>query len=286
MLNFLKKELITNTFLFLGYSFKDNLVKKALSDIRKLLGNSLPNHYAILRNLNTANFNHYLDDLKSRYGISCILIEKYDDLPIIIRKIIKESRRKNIFFSGIFDALPNDYETIAVNLLERLPEVLLDNDCNIHTNYGRNFGNYLCGNSLHYLKTKGINHEKRLVITPFLKNMSLDDKNSHRMKTMSQCSVSIFMFGQVPVLDDNRNVIGYRNAKGMFSEEYRIARELGHIIIPIGSTGYTAQKIWQDVQHDFGIHPYLEDKVDDLNSNDIEKVICAVLKILEEAQIL
>ena len=37
MLNFLNKELVSNTFLFIGYSFKDKLVKTSLSTIQQFV---------------------------------------------------------------------------------------------------------------------------------------------------------------------------------------------------------------------------------------------------------
>lgn len=46
MLTFLKKELVSNTFLFLGYSFHDNLIKSTLSGIRQFVGSTGIHHYA------------------------------------------------------------------------------------------------------------------------------------------------------------------------------------------------------------------------------------------------
>ena len=47
-LTFLKKELVSNTFLFIGYSFSDALVLDCLSSISEFLGDVVGYHYAIM----------------------------------------------------------------------------------------------------------------------------------------------------------------------------------------------------------------------------------------------
>lgn len=48
MMTFLKRDLVAYNFLFLGYSFSDQLILKQLGDIRVLLGNAMRKHYAII----------------------------------------------------------------------------------------------------------------------------------------------------------------------------------------------------------------------------------------------
>ena len=53
LMTFFKKELVSNTFLFLGYSFKDTLVLSCLSDINACLGESSNYHYTIMEDKKT-----------------------------------------------------------------------------------------------------------------------------------------------------------------------------------------------------------------------------------------
>ena len=68
MLNFLNKELVSNTFLFIGYSFKDKLVKTSLSTIQQFVGNNGMHHYAIFEKDNKIEFKYYIDDLEKNYS--------------------------------------------------------------------------------------------------------------------------------------------------------------------------------------------------------------------------
>lgn len=49
MLSFLKRDLITLPFLFIGYSFDDNLILRQIAEIRKCMGGLLQKHYAIFK---------------------------------------------------------------------------------------------------------------------------------------------------------------------------------------------------------------------------------------------
>lgn len=60
MLMFFKRELISSTFLFIGYSFSDYLVMDCLSEITRYLGDAAPYHYTIMKeNKNDPYFNHF-----------------------------------------------------------------------------------------------------------------------------------------------------------------------------------------------------------------------------------
>ena len=50
MLTFLKRELVSKSFLFLGYSFTDSLVLNSLSTIKNCLQDACNIHYTILKN--------------------------------------------------------------------------------------------------------------------------------------------------------------------------------------------------------------------------------------------
>lgn len=61
MLMFFKRELISSTFLFIGYSFTDYLVMDCLSEITKYLGEAAPYHYTIMKkDKNNPYFYHFL----------------------------------------------------------------------------------------------------------------------------------------------------------------------------------------------------------------------------------
>ena len=86
-LTFLKKELVSNTFLFVGYSFTDRIILNCLCEIREYLNLPISNttiHYAIMvvNGSEDQNSIYFAEDLKLRYGIECILTA--ESLPTVI----------------------------------------------------------------------------------------------------------------------------------------------------------------------------------------------------------
>ena len=68
-------------------------------------------------------------------------------------------------------------------------------------------------------------------------------------------------------------------ANGCF-EEFEIAKKHGRIIIPIGSTGYAAKKIWEEIKDDTANYSYLSGYMDLLGEEtDIQKLAAIVVEI-------
>ena len=94
---------------------------------------------------------------------------------------------------------------------------------------------------------------------------------------LDETGISIFMFGNK--LDkDTGNVI---EADGCM-QEFEIAKEKGNLIIPIGSTGYAAKHIYDDVKNNITDYPYLLSSIDALGSEtDINHIIEIVIEIIK-----
>lgn len=252
MLTFLKKELVSNTFLFLGYSFQDNLIKSALSGIRQFVGNTGIHHYAIFQKKNEKEFDYFIDDLDKNYNVKTVLVDSYSEIPDILDKIFYKSIEKNIFISGRLDDYDEKTENFANNLLNKLSVELLANNYNLCTGMGRKIGYFVAGPAIQYLLTKGVkNIDQRIKVRPFDDNLAPEDFSSYRKYLIEQNNILIFVFGQKFV-----NGIS-ENSKGVI-EEFDIAEEMGKIVIPIGGTGFAAQEIWQRVSKNITKYPYLE----------------------------
>ena len=73
-------------------------------------------------------------------------------------------------------------------------------------------------------------------------------------------------------------------ADGVY-EEYKIAKQANAFIIPIGSTGYTAKKIWDDVYENIDSYPYLSSEIMTLqNSTNPQRIIQSIKNILLHIQ--
>lgn len=97
------------------------------------------------------------------------------------------------------------------------------------------------------------------------------------------CYAAIFMFGR----SETTTKEGSYETTGHYShgvyQEFEIAKESGRIIIPIGSTGYEAKVIWNEVKNNINEYPYLSKKIDVLGSEkNPERLSKIILSILED----
>lgn len=267
MLTFLKRELVSNTFLFLGYSFQDNLIKSALSGIRQFVGNTGIHHYAIFKNRPEKEFTYFIDDLNQNYNIKAVLVDSYSEIPEILDSVFQKSIQRNIFISGRLDEYSEKTENFANHLLNKLSVDLLENNYNLCTGMGRKIGYFVAGPAIQYLLTKSVKDiDHRIRIRPFDDNLPPTEFTNYRKYLIEQNNILIFVFGQKFV-----NGIS-ENSQGVL-EEFEIAEEMGKKIIPIGGTGFAAKEIWEKVDKKITKYPYLEAYRGILASETDENVI-------------
>ena len=108
----LQGDLISKTFLFVGFSFEDPNLDYILSRIHLLLGENEREHYCFFRNVKreacvSDDEFEYLKvkqelrekDLR-RYGIQAVFVDEYDEITDVLRSIEKMVHMRNIFISG------------------------------------------------------------------------------------------------------------------------------------------------------------------------------------------
>lgn len=116
----LRGDLLSKTFLFIGFSFDDPNLEYILGRIKILLKDNTPTHYCFFKEVQELDFQDttktseqnkedYLyakikQELKIedliRYGIHAIMVKEYSDITAILLEIEKRLKRKNIFISG------------------------------------------------------------------------------------------------------------------------------------------------------------------------------------------
>lgn len=116
----LRGDLLSKTFIFIGFSFDDPNLEYILGRIKVLLKDNTPTHYCFFKeileddfkdDLKTAEENHedYLyakikQELKIndllRYGIHAVMIKQYEEITSILLEIENRLKRRNIFVSG------------------------------------------------------------------------------------------------------------------------------------------------------------------------------------------
>ena len=256
----LKGELISKTFLFLGFSFTDPNIDYVLRRIRVLLGENQRNHYCIMlrpqgpkgRGKELAEYEYEkrnldlrIEDLQ-RFAVETVLIDDYSEVTELLRAISKRAHQRNIFVSGSARDY-GDFGSERLNaFVRRIGEEIIARDYNLVSGFGRGLGDQVILGALDALyRVKKSSDLGRTIIRPFPRATSgasnqAEANRRHREDLISQSGAAIFLCG-------NRDYDGrVANSKGVI-EEYAITKHLGRFPIPVGCTGFAAEEIWNDV---------------------------------------
>ncbi|WP_418503723.1 SIR2 family protein [Desulfovibrio sp.] len=289
----LQGDLINKTFLFIGFSFEDPNLKYILSQIRTLLGENIRTHYCFFEQIKRENFendNDYtyakikqelrIEDLY-RYGIHSVELESYSLVTQILHKLESLYLANNVFISGSLSvAMPNWSIQSAENFTYNLAKILVKNQYKIISGFGLGIGSSVINGALFEINNARYKHiDEHLCILPFPQNIKddIERKNfwtSYRQDMISLCGIAIFIFGNKII--NNQPVI----ASGML-EEFKIAQKLGKVIIPVGSTGGAAAKIFADMQIEADKYHYLTPYWKQLESSDEGVLIETIIKIID-----
>lgn len=267
----LQAHLITKTFLFVGFSFDDPNLNYILSRIRLLLSENVRTHYCFFEKLK--RFKHEkssdfayrktkqelrIEDLK-RYGICAVLVDSYDDIPQILEHIYLQSKTKNVFISGAAHNYGVNWKNTGISFIRELTQMLYNNDYRVVTGHGRGVGSYIIGTILEKTQSNVKLLESHLHIKAFpYQEKGTDNYDSkkaeYRRGIAETVGISIFIFGNHQDSDNNGGDCTL--ATGMI-DEFNAAKEAKNYIIPVGSTGYIARQIYDEVYAHKKEYPYL-----------------------------
>ncbi|MEA5084649.1 MAG: SIR2 family protein [Lachnospiraceae bacterium] len=260
----LSGDLISKTFLFIGFSFSDPNIDYILSRIRIDYGEeNRRQHYALMRKIQQSDFQEkadyeyasrkhelFIDDL-NRYNIKALMLDDYAEITHILREIYTRLNYNNIFISGSATEYGDFDEKEALQFIHLLSNRLIRQEFNLISGFGLGVGSSVITGALEeiYMKRKTIN-EDRLLLRPFPQGIENEHTRnmlwaSYREDMISRAGISIFVFGNK--FNDKTNQVVLAN--GMRSE-FEIACKCNNLIIPVGCTGYIAQEIWTEIHKD------------------------------------
>lgn len=288
----LQGDLVSKTFLFIGFSFDDPNLNYILSRIRVLLGENRRDHYFFLQELSRKNYKtkkeyEYAQNRQTlrihdlmRYGIQAVMVKSYDEIPNILKRVAMRVRTNNIFISGAANTYGTNWEKTATLFIRDLTRMLYNKNYKIITGHARGVGSYIISTILELVENKTTRLERYLAIRAFpYEDRSNPDYSrlilEYRKGIAKSAGISIFLFGNK--YTDKGEIL----AKGML-EEFSAAKEMGNYIIPVGATGYIAKKICQDVMDNISEYPYLREEIKTLSeSTDYRKILASISNILE-----
>jgi hypothetical protein len=275
-------ELVSSTFLFIGYSFNDPNFEKLLARIRVNLQNNNRTHYYFVKKVNRADCiddsDYEYQKIKQKlqiedleyYSLEAIIIDDYTDITDFLNEVSYKLRENNVFISGsAYDY--GEWEINQVrNLVQNLSERLVENGNKIISGYGLGIGGFVIEGASKAIDATTQNISEYFEIYPFPQKI-----NGYRKRIIGLANYAIFIFGNK--FSDGK----IERANGVFNE-YKIAKELGLKIIPIASTGFVAKEIMDIVMSDTNEYPYLINSIDILlKDTDQESIINEIIKIIK-----
>lgn len=293
--NVLKGELVAKTFLFIGFSFEDPNLNHILSQIHSLIGENKRDHYCFFKKIikwegeteEEFSYRKARQDLKiadlKRYGIQAVLLKDYGEITEILKEIEENINKRKVFVSGSVAEFTEPWnKEKAEDLAYSLAQTLIKNDCVISSGFGIGIGSAVINGALDEIyKSKYKNINDYLYLRPFPQNITDYKKRKelftkYREDIIKDIGVAIFLFG-------NKEEKGEIKIANGCLEEFKIAKEKGKIIIPIGSTGYVAKQILEEIKNDIEKYSYLKNYINDLETKTKkEEIIKIVLKIIDE----
>jgi hypothetical protein len=282
----LQGDLVSKTFLFIGFSFEDPNLEYILSRIRILLGNNTPDHYCFFKTISESNYNlheeylydkikqeHRIKDLK-RYGIQALMIDDYNEITDVLQLIHTKLRRRNIFISGAAHEYGYFNKADAENLIFNIASELAKRRYKIISGFGLGIGSSVINGALDYIYSNLKGHlDDYLVLRPFPQNISDADERKnlwkkYRYSMLSEAGIAVFFFGNK--LTDNNIVY----SDGLI-EEFEIAIELGLKVIPVGCTGYVSKDLWNKVMSKYEayypLNPEIRESIEILGKDNLEE---------------
>ncbi|MGF7060025.1 SIR2 family protein [Brassicibacter mesophilus] len=295
----LQGDLVSKTFLFIGFSFEDPNLIYILSRIRILLGEEHNRmHYCFIREVKESEYQNHEDfiydktkqelriqDLK-RYGISAVLVKEYSEITESLRRIQFKHNLNSILISGSAEIYGDMDEDKAGQFIYTLSNQLVKRNFKIVTGYGKGIGTYVVSGVLEEVYENKYGHVSTYLTPrpfPFIHKGDIDIQEiakNYRKTIVDECGVVIFIFGNKTDKETGEIV----NASGVY-QEFKIANEKDKVIIPIGSTGFMSKKILEEVENDLEKYWYLKDSIDVLMDElDPVKVFAEISKVITKVK--
>lgn len=246
----IKRELLCNSFLFLGCSFDDDILRMCIKDILNCIENStdnyLTNHFAIIVDSNIEKLEFISKDLSRNYNIKCLIVSNYENAYKIAYGISYKVKYSSIFISGAKQFDRNSIQEINAKRVcrEIISEFMkIDNfPFKFISGMGMSIGHFISGTVKQLVKNRNINRYLQMEPFPFT---SKEDNINHRKKIIKKAGIFIFIYG-----DFDGNLVSI-NKTGMWQEYIEAKKDNQNIIIPLpcGDDSISTQIFKEEKKH-------------------------------------
>ena len=284
--NAFKTDFISRTFLFIGFSFTDPNLDYLISRIRSTVGkNKKPDYYFI--KTESEKKKQHRQEIRANslklYGLNPIWINDYSEIELVLKEIEIRYLRNSVFISGSADVYTPLSQEDGGKFLYNLSLVISSHNYKIVSGFGLGVGSAVINGVLDNMQNhRNQNLDHYIILRPFPQFIpSGKDRNviwkEYREKFIQLAGIAVFVFGN--------KASGKELADGM-EKEFEIAIEQGLKVIPIGATGFMAEKLWNKVYSDFVTYyrekPDLKELFEKLNDRSFSpsEIIDLTIKII------
>ncbi|MFK8399914.1 SIR2 family protein [Pseudomonas sp. BGr12] len=259
----LSGDLISKTFLFLGFSFTDPNLEYILSRVRIQFAQNQRQHYCILRKASQekgesqADFEYrqrkeelFCGELL-RVGIKVVYVDQFSEITDILKAIEHRHKKKTIFISGAAHDYSPWSEAESENFVYELSKAISRDQYRVISGFGLGIGSAVITGVLEEtIMTGGRLDNDQLILRPFPQSQTgvrpLHELwTEYRRNMLAHAGIAIFLFG------NKLTTQGRTELSGGIQEEFEIAVENGIFVVPVGITGWKAEQIWHDVMRSF-----------------------------------
>ena len=259
-------DLVSKTFLFLGFSFTDPNIDYILSRIRVGFDLNMRTHYCFMKRLDAKDYPDkevlayksrqqalFINDLL-RFNVETLLLDSYGQITEILTDLNRIFRSRSVFLSGAAHEWGAGWTMDrARKLVRELSKTLIDKGYRLVSGFGYGVGSAVISGALEQIyATKRGKMEDQLTLRPFPYDIigSTDweaTARRYREDMAEYAGAAVFMFGNK--LKDGEVVL----SDGV-AQEFEVCRAKGLAVIPVGATGSMAGELWKQVMGDFATY--------------------------------
>ncbi|MBA1204166.1 hypothetical protein G7009_20820 [Pseudomonas capeferrum] len=255
----LSGDLISKTFLFLGFSFTDPNLDYILSRVRIQYAKHQRQHHCILRKVSQgkdedqADFEYRLrkEELFKqellRFGIKAVYVDDFKEITAILEEIEHRHKRKTIFISGAAHDYSPWSQGESEHFVHDLSKEISKAGFRVISGFGLGIGSAVISGVIEQTIMNGHRLDSdQLILRPFPQSQSGDRPlkelwTEYRRDMLAHAGIAIFLFGN-KVSPGGEVVL----SNGM-REEFDLAVAAGVFVIPIGITGSISAELWKEV---------------------------------------
>ena len=289
----LKRQLVFDSFLFIGYSFEDNLVLNALREIKDVFPEKGKEHFRFsimetnrkkdkdkcdnikkLRKTYDKYENKYFED---KYNIHTIILDSFEDIDDYLLETYKRFCNSNIFICGSFRHISNEMRIFIEKIVDVLIERLLLSDFRVYSGNGRGLGEIVVAQMNNHTQNYAFSSIP-FVNRPYIfTGDSTETKQIKNKKILKDCNTMIVICGQDDNLGVSENV---KNQVSLFLDKTDTSNE--PIVIPIPKTEYAANdsSVWEKVRN---TQAYKQNKSDFdhlINCDEPQEIVEIIMSII------